>query len=99
MTTQLHSIAQNDTPASVEVPNSWPGLAVWALTKFGIGIVFAYGLWVVYGDLKSTNAQMMTILAQRAVTDAELARSMAGLTVAIEQITRESKTAHNGGKP
>lgn len=31
----LHSIASVDTPASVEIPSSWAGLAMWAVGRFG----------------------------------------------------------------
>jgi hypothetical protein len=94
MTEPLHRFAESDTPSQVNVPNSWPGLIIWALGRFGIGLVFAYGLWVVYGDLKETNKQMMAILQARAVADADLARSLTELTMAITQTVNEARTAH-----
>lgn len=96
MPPRLHQFAQADTPEQVTVPSSWPGLATWAIGRFGIGIVGIYGLWIVYGDLKATNERMMRILESRAVTDAELARSMSGLTAAITKIADESRSAHSG---
>lgn len=36
----LHSIASVDAPASVEIPSSWAGLAMWAVGRFG-GILVA----------------------------------------------------------
>lgn len=58
---ELHEIAQATTPASVDVPNTWPSLAVWALSKWGIGIVFCAFLVPVYQDLKESNQSMVRI--------------------------------------
>jgi len=58
---ELHQIANASTPAEVYVPNTIPALAVWALTKFGVGFVFAIMLVPVYLDLKESNKNMMDI--------------------------------------
>jgi hypothetical protein len=38
-----------------DIPNSWPALAVWALTKWGIGVIGFVMLVPVYFDLKNSN--------------------------------------------
>jgi hypothetical protein len=75
MTDNLHSIAQQTTPESVEIPRTYKGLVVWAVGKWGIGIVFAAFLVPVYQDLKESNrrladisqanVQVLTALAQK----------------------------------
>jgi hypothetical protein len=61
MTDQLHTIATNSTPQSVEVPKTYAGLIVWAVGKWGIGIVFAAFLVPVYQDLKASNQRVADI--------------------------------------
>jgi hypothetical protein len=61
MTDQLHTLATNSTPQSVEVPKTYAGLIVWAVGKWGIGIVFAAFLVPVYQDLKASNQRVADI--------------------------------------
>ena len=71
----LHEIADQSTPESVEIPKSYTGLVVWAIGKWGIGVVFAAFLIPVYQDLKASNqrladisqanVQVLTALAQK----------------------------------
>ena len=107
MTAKLTAIAQADTPASVEVPSSWAGLIVWASARFGVGIIFAvvfgYETREVYNDGKARQEQLMQYVternkidSQRAVSDAELARSLAQLSTVIERMCEDAKQAHNG---
>lgn len=76
MTTEnLHQLAESTTPAEVEIPKTYTGLIVWAVGKWGIGIVFAAFLIPVYQDLKASNqrlaeisqanVQVLTALAQK----------------------------------
>jgi hypothetical protein len=76
MTTEnLHQFASDATPSTVEIPKTYTGLIVWAVGKWGIGIVFAAFLIPVYGDLKASNqrladisqanVQILTALAQK----------------------------------
>jgi hypothetical protein len=75
MTEQLRKIAKESTPENVEVPNTYTGLLVWAVGKWGIGVVFAAFLIPVYQDLKESNqrladisqanVQVLTALAQK----------------------------------
>lgn len=58
---EIHKVAEHSTPPDVNVPQTWGGLIVWALGKWGIGVVFLGLLVPVYQDLKSSNAQLATI--------------------------------------
>jgi len=60
---EIHSIATADTPRDVEIPNTWQGLIVWAIARFGIGIlvaaVFGYATKEVYSDMRADRLQLM----------------------------------------
>lgn len=61
MTDQLHQLAKDSTPQTVAVPNTYTGLVVWAVGKWGIGVVFAAFLIPVYQDLKASNQRLADI--------------------------------------
>ena len=60
---ELHGIAQRESPREVEIPNTWQGLVVWAIAKFGVGIavagVFGWAVTVIYADLRRDRDQLM----------------------------------------
>ena len=45
-----------------EVPNTWPALVIWALTKWGIGVLGFAMLVPVYMDLKVSNERFARVL-------------------------------------
>lgn len=105
MPPKLHKAMNEDTPEAVDVPQTWPAFAVWAATRFGIGIIFLGIVSVatkqVYDDGQVRQDQLMKYVternevdAKRAVADSELARSLAGLQTVITQICDESRRAH-----
>ena len=57
----LHEVAVSTTPADVEVPKTYTGLIVWAVGKWGIGIVFGAFLVPVYMDLKESNLRFAEV--------------------------------------
>lgn len=62
MTTEnIHQLAESTTPKEVEIPKTYTGLVVWAVGKWGIGIVFAAFLIPVYQDLKASNQRLADI--------------------------------------
>jgi hypothetical protein len=62
MTTEnLHQMAVATTPEQVEIPKTYTGLIVWAVGKWGIGVVFALFLVPVYQDLKASNQRLADI--------------------------------------
>lgn len=101
-TTKLHNFAQNDTPTAVEVPKSWRGLLIWAVGRFGSGILMAaacaWALMRVYDDHSAQTRQLMTILEQRARVDAEMTIAVTQLRAAVEDVTREARLAHRNLK-
>jgi hypothetical protein len=60
-TENLHQVAAASTPQGVEIPKTYTGLIVWAIGKWGIGIVFAAFLIPVYQDLKASNQRLADI--------------------------------------
>ncbi|NQX00556.1 hypothetical protein HQ447_07830 [bacterium] len=62
MTTEnIHQLAEATTPKEVEIPKTYAGLIVWAIGKWGIGVVFAAFLIPVYQDLKASNQRLADI--------------------------------------
>lgn len=51
----LHSIASVDAPASVEIPSSWAGLAMWAVGRFGGILVATAFLAYAWNDSNETH--------------------------------------------
>ncbi len=109
MTDTLHQIAENDTPAAVQVPNSINGLIVWAVGRFGGGILLAvacaWALSRVYEDQRALQERMMLLLeqrasseSQRAAADRELALAISGMRSAVDEIGKEARGAHRGGQ-
>lgn len=109
MTDTLHKIAENDTPAAVQVPNSINGLIVWAVGRFGGGILLAaacaWALSKVYEDQRVQTDRMMSLLEQRATSDSqrakadsELALAISGMRTAVDEIAKEARGAHRGGQ-
>ena len=87
----IRRLAQSDTPSAVEVPNTWAGLMIWAVGRFGVGMLLAaaslYGLNIVYGDNKNLiNRQMEAFREQTKVNAQTL--------VALDQIRSELHEAH-----
>jgi hypothetical protein len=59
---ELHAIAESTTPSNVQIPQTWPGLIVWATGRFGIGIVFLILLIWVYQDFQLANRAMVDVV-------------------------------------
>jgi hypothetical protein len=59
----LHSVANADTPRDIEIPNTWQGLIVWAVARFGVGIfvaiVFGFATKEVYSDMRADRLQLL----------------------------------------
>lgn len=87
----IHRVANQTTPQMVQVPNSIEGLVVWAVGKFGgVAIIlaaFAYGLHIVYGDLKATNERVLTMVEHQTA-------AMGATASALESIRIEFRDAH-----
>ena len=87
----MRKLAQSDTPAEIVVPNTWSGIVIWAIGRFGVGVlmaaVFAYGLREVYADNKSLISQQMEAFREQTKVNAQT-------LIALDQIKLELHDAH-----
>lgn len=51
----IHAAAKADLPEAIEIPKTWPALIIWAIGKWGVGVVGFALVVPVYQDLKSSN--------------------------------------------
>lgn len=98
----MHSLAQADTPAIVDVPNTWSGLLIWAVGRFGSGILIAAlcvaGIVRVYGDLKEQNQALITLIKEQTAASSGLQSALYELKTSLSLVATESKRAH-GDRP
>lgn len=89
---EIHSIATRDTPEQIEVPNTWQGLVVWALARFGVGIavagVFGWGIVHVYADMRSDREQLLEAYKDAIQVMQSVATKLEAQTDAIEELRR-----------
>lgn len=89
---ELHRIANADTPEPVQVPNTWQGLIVWALAKFGSGIVvagvFGWGIVHVYADMRADRAQLLDAYKDAIQVMQAVSSKLDAQTDAIEDLGR-----------
>jgi hypothetical protein len=89
---ELHGIANHDTPSGIEVPNTWQGLIVWALARFGVGIavagVFGWGIVEVYADMRADRAQLLDAYKDAIHVMQAVATKLDAQTDAIEDLRR-----------
>lgn len=98
----MHSLAQADTPAIVDVPNTWSGLIIWAVGRFGSGILIAAlcvaGIVKVYGDLKEQNQVLITLIKEQTAASSGLQSALYELKTSLSLVATEAKRAH-GDRP
>lgn len=58
---QLQALASRDTPQGVTVTPEKTSLVIWALGRFGVGLVFAYSAWMMYTDNKALTERLMVM--------------------------------------
>lgn len=92
---ELHDLANSDTPSKVEVPQGWSGLLVWAVGRFGVGILCAvvFGWWLmrVYGDLRNDAEKVLSAFQLQAVANAQTVIALQQLTLAVERVAAIQK--------
>ena len=95
----IHRIAQSDTPQTVDVPETWSGLAVWALGRFGGIVVATAFLAYAWHDgnesHKRQTERLIAILESKARTDTELSMALMRLSVAIDEVAKDAREAHH----
>jgi len=92
---QLHQYAQNKTPADVSVPQTLPGLALWAFGQYGPWALFVVSTWLLYNDTKATQAQLLEVTKSQISINAQVVTQMEGVNTAIKQMVEEAKKAHH----
>lgn len=89
---ELHHIANHDTPEPIQVPNTWQGLIVWALARFGVGIgvagVFGWGIVHVYTDMRSDREQLLAAYKDAIQVMQSVATKLEAQTDAIKDLDR-----------
>ena len=73
---ELHARASDSTPTEVTIPNSWAGLIVWAVGKWGAGAIFACMLVWVYTDLQKANASWVGVVRANTEVIQQLVRAV-----------------------
>lgn len=88
---ELHDLAQRDTPSKIEVPNTWQGLIVWGVARFGSGIVIAavFGLATmeVYQDMREDRHELAEAYREATRVMQDVALRLEDQTQAIEKLT------------
>ena len=66
---ELHKVANQTSPPEVTIPDNWQGLIVWAVAKFGAGViisgVFAFATVRVYEDMTALNVRVLIAFEQQ----------------------------------
>lgn len=87
---ELHTIATRDTPDAIDVPNTWQGLIVWALARFGVGIavagVFGWGIVHVYQDMRADREQLLDAYKDAIAVMQSVASKLEAQTDAIDSL-------------
>lgn len=91
---------QDDTPAAVSTPDSYLGFMVWAVARFGVGVLFAsvfgYFLMQVYRDMRSDNQQVLEAFQMQSTREAETVGALKQLTIAVERLASiQTQTENN----
>lgn len=94
----VHSLAEADTPSIVEVPNTWSGLLVWAVGRFGSGILIAaiciVGIVRVYGDMREQNQALILLIKEQTQASSGLQTALNELRNSLTAVANEAKMAH-----
>jgi hypothetical protein len=89
----LYEIAQADTPDQIHVPNTWHGIIVWAVARFGVGMIvaaaFAYSTKVVYDDMRSDREQLLAAYQDNTRVVESFAAKLSELVKSIDESRRD----------
>lgn len=86
---QLARMVNADTPQGVYVPSQWTGIILWALGRFGIGIVFVYAAWMIYQDNKALTERVIKSNERWAEVQANTVQAMQSLKSAVDMNSAE----------
>jgi len=94
----LHRVAEFDTPAGINVPQTAFGLVIWMLGRWGgiaIATMFLAYAWQDSNEAhKRQTERLIFILESKAKTDTELSGALLKLSVAIQEIATEARVSH-----
>jgi hypothetical protein len=98
---EIHAAAESTTPPDVNIPYTWGGLIVWALAKWGIGVVFLALLVPVYQDLKTSNSQLAAISTNNVRVLEALASKIEASNVTVQRLADDIRRleASNASRP
>lgn len=89
----LYQIAQADTPEPITVPNTWQGIIVWAVARFGVGMIvaaaFAYSTMVVYDDMRSDRQQLLIAYQENSRVIESFSAKLAELIKSVDERNHE----------
>ena len=85
----LLTMAESTIPSSVSIPQSWAGLAVWAVGKWGAGAIFLVLLVPLYQDLKTSNARFASMTEANVRAMEALSHKMERTSAAIDQLAED----------
>jgi hypothetical protein len=86
--------ADEDTPRRVSVPDSWPGIFMWALGRHGPIVLFVVSTWFLYQDNKVNQAQMLEVAKAQIAVNAQVVGQLTELKISIAAMVEEAKRAH-----
>lgn len=89
-----HRFASDDTPGRVSVPDSWPGIIMWALGRHGPIVLFVVSTWFLYQDNKANNAQILEVAKAQIAVNAQVVTQLTDLKISIAAMAEEAKKAH-----
>lgn len=78
--------ANKDTPQIVNVPQTMSALIVWAVGRFGIGIIGLFACWIFYSDMKLDRERTMAAFENQTKTTMEFRHALETNTKVLERM-------------
>lgn len=92
---QLTRMVNTDTPQGVYVPGQWTGIILWALGRFGIGIVFVYAAWMIYQDNKALTERVIKSNERWSEVQSATVQTIQSLKTAVDTNSAEIRALGN----
>lgn len=91
----FRTIADDDTPKGVSIPDSWAGIIAWALGRHGPVVLFVVATWFLYQDNKAQQAAILDVAKAQISINSQVVVQMSDLRASITALTEEARKAHN----
>lgn len=76
----LVRVANDDSPETINIPNTWAGIAAWLVARLGIGLViaavFGFATKSIYMDMRADRAELMKAYVDNTVAMNALANQI-----------------------